>query len=98
MFCLSGHSRYESKDVKKALLILAKPETVGVEGSRGEKRGAQIVLCAFDKEKLLRASLLAKPPGGGGGHYKVVERLEVSDALATYYHCERTDAGSDETR
>lgn len=49
------------------------------------KSGAQIVLCAFDKDKLLAASLLAKAPGGGGGHYRVVERLEVSITVALYY-------------
>lgn len=62
--------------------------------SRGKQKTAQIVLCAFDKEKLLTASLLATAPGGGGGHYKIVERLEVSFALATYYHRE----GLSETR
>lgn len=39
------------------------------------------MLCAFDKEKLFTAFLLATAPGGDGGHYKVVERLEVSIAL-----------------
>ncbi len=62
--------------------------------SRGKQKTAQIVLCAFDKEKLLTASLLATASGGGGGHYKIVERLEVRFALATYYHRE----GLGETR
>ena len=44
------------------------------------------MLCAFDKEKLLTASLLAEASGGGGGHYKVDERLEVSVALVMFYH------------
>lgn len=58
---------------------------------------AQIVLCAFDKEKLLTASLLATDPGGGGGHYKIVERLVVSTALATHHHREGL-MGLDETK
>lgn len=51
------------------MLILTVDETEGAEGRKRqrEKSGAQIVLCAFDKEKLLTASLLAKAPGGGGG-------------------------------
>lgn len=56
------------------------------EAKHSLKSEAQIVLCAFDKDKLLAASLLAKAPGGGGGHYRLVERLEVSITVALHYH------------
>lgn len=44
-----------------------------MEQSEAAEAGAQIVLCAFDKEKLLTAFLLAKAPGGDDEHHKGAE-------------------------
>lgn len=40
--------------------------------------------CALNKDKILTASLLAKTSDGGVGHFKIVERLEVSIALVIH--------------
>ena len=82
---LSKHSRWDSKEMMKHY---SSSHWMRLE-SRAKQKTAQIVLCAFDKEKLLTAFFLAEALGGGGGHYEVVERLEFSIALATYYHRKR---------
>lgn len=62
-------------------------ETVEPREAKDSQKRVEHRLCCvhLTKKKLLAASLLAKAPGGGGEHYKEVERLEVSIAMAPYY-------------